>query len=377
MKIAFYAPMKPPSHPVPSGDRTMARLLIQCLEKAGYQIQIASEFSSRDGLGDTNQQRRLEQEGAAEAARLIEQMTDDPPGCWITYHLYHKAPDWLGPAVTKTFGIPYIVVEASVAGKQADGPWNHGFKASIEALKAADLVLQPNPDDLKGVASWLKPGATMSQLNVPVDTTCFAPAHDRPSLRATLATSYDIPEDTVWIVTAAMMREGDKLASYRVMAESLGRIQHRNWTFIAAGDGPAKEDVVEAFSDRGNVVFPGALAREDIAALFAAADLYFWPGVNEAFGFSTLEAQAAGLPALVGNRAGICALTQPGRSALHHQPEDASGFAAGLADLIDAPDRRAEMAKEARINVEKNHDINIVAQDLKALVDSVQASRKP
>ncbi len=127
----------------------------------------------------------------------------------------------------------------------------------------------------------------------------------------------------------------------------------------------------------GNVFFPGALARGDIATLFAAADLYFWPGVNEAFGFSTLEAQAAGLPALVGNRAGICALTQPGRSALHHQPEDAAGFAAGLADLIDAPDRRAEMAKEARINVEKNHDINIVAQDLKALVDSVQASRKP
>ncbi|HMG51751.1 MAG TPA: glycosyltransferase, partial [Inquilinus sp.] len=26
MKVAFYAPMKPPGHPVPSGDRCMARL---------------------------------------------------------------------------------------------------------------------------------------------------------------------------------------------------------------------------------------------------------------------------------------------------------------------------------------------------------------
>ena len=29
MRLAFYAPMKPPGHPVPSGDRRMARLLIQ------------------------------------------------------------------------------------------------------------------------------------------------------------------------------------------------------------------------------------------------------------------------------------------------------------------------------------------------------------
>src|SRR5258705_179814 len=29
MRIAFYAPLKPPSHPVPSGDRRIARLLLQ------------------------------------------------------------------------------------------------------------------------------------------------------------------------------------------------------------------------------------------------------------------------------------------------------------------------------------------------------------
>ena len=29
MKIAFYSPIKPPGHPVPSGDRLMARLLIR------------------------------------------------------------------------------------------------------------------------------------------------------------------------------------------------------------------------------------------------------------------------------------------------------------------------------------------------------------
>ncbi len=34
MRIAFYAPLKPPDHPVPSGDRRMARLLIAALAAA-------------------------------------------------------------------------------------------------------------------------------------------------------------------------------------------------------------------------------------------------------------------------------------------------------------------------------------------------------
>jgi len=33
MRIAFYAPMKPPTSPRPSGDRRMARLLMQALAK--------------------------------------------------------------------------------------------------------------------------------------------------------------------------------------------------------------------------------------------------------------------------------------------------------------------------------------------------------
>ena len=31
MRLAFYAPLKPPDHPVPSGDRRMAQLLMAAL----------------------------------------------------------------------------------------------------------------------------------------------------------------------------------------------------------------------------------------------------------------------------------------------------------------------------------------------------------
>ncbi|MDF2688487.1 MAG: glycosyl transferase family 1, partial [Microvirga sp.] len=34
--VAFYAPLKSPNHLLPSGDRTMARLLMKALDRAGY-----------------------------------------------------------------------------------------------------------------------------------------------------------------------------------------------------------------------------------------------------------------------------------------------------------------------------------------------------
>src|SRR4051812_22263565 len=46
MNIAFYAPLKSPHHPVPSGDRLMARQLMAALTLAGHSVTVASEFRS-------------------------------------------------------------------------------------------------------------------------------------------------------------------------------------------------------------------------------------------------------------------------------------------------------------------------------------------
>ena len=48
MKIAFYSPLKSPNHPVPSGDRQVARLLVDALVRGGAQVDLVSEFRSYD-----------------------------------------------------------------------------------------------------------------------------------------------------------------------------------------------------------------------------------------------------------------------------------------------------------------------------------------
>ncbi|MBM3522779.1 MAG: glycosyltransferase family 4 protein, partial [Alphaproteobacteria bacterium] len=101
MRVAFYAPLKPPDHPVPSGDRRMARLLIEALREAGHEPELVSRFRSYDGAGSPQRQMRVAAVGLGLAKRLIRRFAkrsfDARPRAWITYHLYYKAPDWLGP----------------------------------------------------------------------------------------------------------------------------------------------------------------------------------------------------------------------------------------------------------------------------------------
>src|SRR6185437_3573911 len=105
-----------------SGDRTMARLLIEALRRSGHEVAVAAALRSRDGAGDPLRQARLCDLGRRLAARFVRHCARVPaarPDLWFTYHLYYEAPDWLGPRVADALAIPYVVAEASVAAKRS------------------------------------------------------------------------------------------------------------------------------------------------------------------------------------------------------------------------------------------------------------------
>ena len=112
MRLAFYAPMKPPTHPAPSGDRRMGRLLMAALRLAGHSVTLASRLRSWDDGTRPRRQARIRAAGEATAQRLIAQWraadVESRPDAWFTYHLYHKAPDWIGPTVSEALRIPYL-----------------------------------------------------------------------------------------------------------------------------------------------------------------------------------------------------------------------------------------------------------------------------
>jgi glycosyltransferase involved in cell wall biosynthesis len=366
MRVAFYAPLKPPDHKTPSGDRRVARLLLDALRLAGHEPVVASRLRSFDGDGDPLRQARLAGRGRATAARLIarwRRQPHDAPDLWFTYHLYYKAPDWVGPAVADALGIPYVVAEASLAMKRAAGPWAAGHAAVAAALRRADLVIGLNPADREGV---------LPALADPSRWALLAPFLDVGRYSAALREALPRP----LLVTIAMMRPGDKLASYRILGAALTQLRDLDWTLEVIGDGPARAEIEAALAPLGRRVhYAGALDEDHIAARLAAADLFVWPAINEAFGMALLEAQASELPVVAGDSGGVSAVVADGKTGLLVPPGDATAFAVATGALIADPARRHAMGAAARRKALHDHDLGAAARRLAAMLAALRRNR--
>jgi glycosyltransferase involved in cell wall biosynthesis len=363
MRIAFYAPLKSPDHPIPSGDRRVAQLFLAALQLAGHDAFIASRFRSYDGLGDRRRQARLASLGARLAGRFLrrsEQMPETAPELWFTYHLYHKAPDWLGPAIADGLGIPYVIAEASDAPKQALRCWAAGRDAAMGAIRRADLVIGLNPADRGCVLPLLHDPRRWVPVKPFVDAACYG-RQPRPETGA--------PR----LIAIAMMRYGDKLASYRLLGDAMSRLLDLPWSLEVVGDGPARSEVVEAFRQlTERVSWSGALGSAAIAERLASADLCVWPALNEAFGMALLEAQASGVPVVAGSGGGIGEIVVSGGTGLLVPPGNAQAFALAVRSLIIDHARRTAFAAAARRRVLAEHDLTSAAHRLGRVIETVR-----
>jgi glycosyltransferase involved in cell wall biosynthesis len=380
VRIAFYAPLKPPSHPVASGDRTMARLLIAALRRAGHTVDIAATLRSRDGDGDPDRQAQLRGLGGRLAGRFLRRCARDParrPDLWFTYHLYYKAPDWLGPRVADAFAIPYVVAEASLASKRGGGPWAIGHEATLAALRRADAVIGFNEADREAVLPALATPGIWHDLPPFLDSAPFvAAAAGRAGARAALAARHGIDATLPWLVATAMMREGDKLASYRLLAAALRRNLALPWHLLLIGEGAARGAVEAAFAPcAGRITWLGRLGEAPLAAALAACDLMVWPAINEAYGMALLEAQAAGLPVLAGASGGVPGIVADGVTGRLVPPGDIAAFAEPLAELLGQPEGRRALGAAAIARVGAEHGIAAASRRLDAIMRGVANGR--
>ncbi len=373
MKIAFYAPMKAPGHRVPSGDRAVARLVWQALASLGHDLVLASTLRAWDG-GDGARQGRIARRGAAEAARLIAAWQRSPPDLWCTYHLYHKAPDHIGPAVASALALPYMVVEPSLAPRRRLGAWACGYALALAALRRADALLPMTREDAEGLAAGGLDSARILPLRPFIATAPFR-RQPRGRARARLARRFGLDAARPLAVAVAMMRPGDKFASYRLLARALeGPVASGRLQLLLVGDGPCRGAVEGLFA--GRAAFAGRLSPAALPALLAGCDLFVWPAVNEAYGMALLAAQAAGLAAVAGRARGVPEIVADGETGLLVPEGDGEAFAAAVAALIADPQRLAAMGRAASERCRRRHDIAAAAARLERAVALAVAVRE-
>ncbi len=112
------------------------------------------------------------------------------------------------------------------------------------------------------------------------------------------------------------------------------------------GDGPERP-ALEALFAGTNTVFTGFLTGDDLAAAYAAGDIFVFPGENETFGNVVLEAMASGLPALVASHSGLKDHTHNGWNGFQFEPGNSAQLATLVRWLLVDPGYRAGLAANA------------------------------
>ncbi|WP_394889297.1 glycosyltransferase family 4 protein [Mesorhizobium sp. AaZ16] len=361
MRIAYYAPLKSPDHPVPSGDRQMARMLKAALELAGNTVELASEFRSFSANPTVESHAAALAEAEHEIARLSALWeTGKKPDLWFCYHPYYKAPDLIGPRLSARFAIPYVTAEASYSARRNIGTWAENQARLADTVKSAALNICFTARDRDGLAE-IAPQGRFEMLPPFIEVSAFAapPTGSDPSK----------------LIAVGMMRPGDKMESYRMLARALEMLPHLPWRLSVVGDGACRAEVEAEFSRIAPVRIEllGERRPAEVPNLLRGAGIYVWPGCGEAYGLAYLEAQAAGLPVVAQHIAGVPEVVRDGITGLLTPADDIAALAGAIERLLTNETESLELGAAARRFVFEERSLEAAAKRLAMILPKVRA----
>ena len=337
MKIAFYCPNKPLTHPHPSGDLIIAADIRDALNQMGHTCEEIVRFRAR-WFWETGTGRR---QAVAALFHALARTVSFKPDVWLTYHTYYKSPDVLGPWVSRLMQLPYTLFQPMYATKWRKDPRTRtGFYLNRLALRAAGHVFTNNANDMAALARIVPPNRITHLPPGILPEEFTRSAADGAAVRRT----FGIPDEVPLLMTAARFRIGVKFESLAYLFRSLSLLAKtgRPFMLMVTGDGPMEAELKRTAARLlpGRVVFTGGISRKRMPALYSAADLFVFPGIGESLGMVFLEAQACGLPVVALNTAGVPQVVQPGRTGVLVEEDDGTAMADATARLLDHPEER-------------------------------------
>lgn len=126
-----------------------------------------------------------------------------------------------------------------------------------------------------------------------------------------------------------------------------------NGRLLIVGDGPLRPKL-EAVGDT-YTSFTGYLYGEELARVYASADLFVFPSLTDTFGNVLLEAMASGLPAIGFDAQGTRDNVRDGITGRVLRDISRQALSNGIRDLIADDETRRKMARAARTYAEQQN----------------------
>lgn len=374
MKIALYCPNKPLSHPNPSGDLTIAGDLRASLAAGGHVCEEIVAFRSRwfwkspHGLAGA----------VAALLRAVRNTRAFRPHLWLTYHSYYKAPDVLGPLISRLFSIPYAIFQASYGTRYRRDPATRpGYFLNRFALSSCHQVFVNTTNDVEALLRIIPPDR-IANIRPGIAPEEFQKDEEAgKAVRMRLGIS---PGDFL-IVTAARFRAGVKFESLEYLFHALAILHRRQLPFrlMVVGDGPMDASV-RALADAmlpGRVVFAGRIPRRLMAHYYSAGNLFAFPGIGESLGMVFLEAQSCGLPVVALDACGVPQVVLSGETGLLVPRDDGEAMASAVEKFLADGPLRSRFGASAAGFVRKERNATVNYSQFVRILEEIVADRTP
>lgn len=264
--------------------------------------------------------------------------------------------------------------------------YNEGCKRYEVGCGACPVLNSNNPNDISrtifnrkqkayakmanltivGLSRWLAQCARDSLIfknsnpqivNLPngIDTNVYKPSRQRHAREA-----LNLPLDRKIVLFGAMQATSDKRKGFHLMSESIKHLEeHFDESALALTVfGANSSSYAPTFSFPTG--FVGRLNDDvSLALLYSAADVMLVPSMEENLSNIILESMACGTPVVAFNIGGNPDLIDHKVNGYLAKPYDTREYAEGIRYVLQAD--RTHVSAEARVKVERNFDIQIVA----------------
>jgi phosphatidylinositol alpha-1,6-mannosyltransferase len=267
---------------------------------------------------------------------------------------------WFGASAPLALLTPHlrragaIRVLASTHGHEVGWSMLPAARQALRRIGAAvDVLTFVSRYTRSRFATAFGPMAALEYLPPGVDTERFRPD---PVARAAIRARYGLGDrPTVVCVSRLVRRKGQDLL---IRALPLIRASVPDAALLLVGDGPELDRLVslaESTGVRDHVVLTGAVSTAELAAHYAAGDVFAMPsrtrggGLDvEAFGLVSLEAAATGLPVVAGRSGGAPEAVRDGVTGHVVDGRAVDELADVLTGLLADPERAAKLGTAGR-----------------------------
>ena len=292
-------------------------------------------------------------------------------------HTHLLLPRVLGGIAARTCRVPHVATVHSTQAREFLDPDASAARTRfvLSSQRAADERLVDRfiavSESAAAVLSEMRPRVAdrIVVIHNGIDIAEFAPPPPevQHQLRAALGIG---PSDRIVLNVGRMVPAKNQLVLPSVMAGLLR--SHPEARLLIVGRGKIQDEVAAAVraADLGDRIELLGL-RTDVPALLHLADVVLQTSTDEGFGIVLVEAMAAGTPVVASDIPAFREVVVAEEHALLVAPDDAEGFAAAVASVLDDPERAAIRVAAGRALVDERFANTAVAAALDGLYASL------